>query len=294
MATLSGGGKGMASVYGVVRTLFDTVPRHTALRRMLRQKSPLTSPLTSFDYNGLVEQEIVPRLVLSHTSPNGHQLNPVVDALQFAPLSLEADAATLLTSAEQLLSDGYSVDELLVDVLAPAARNLGLMWEDDSVDFVEVTMALWRLQEVVREVSGRMPVPPVRDAPRALFSVMPGEQHSFGTVMIEDVFRRQGWETDLLTDGDRSTLISKVAENDYDILGITVSTDRFVEHLPALVRALRGVSRNPHIAIMLGGRAFASADERTAIDFGVDAVSGDARVALAIAKSLVSANRVSG
>ena len=135
------------------------------------------------------------------------------EVADLVPLALQVEADELLAHVDRILRRGVPVTTLLVDLLAPAARLLGEYWEEDRCDFVDVTMGLWRLQEVVHEVAA-----PARMARRgnrgrrALFASMPGDQHSFGAVVIDEVFSREGWMTDRLSDGVTADLLDRVAE----------------------------------------------------------------------------------
>jgi MerR family transcriptional regulator, light-induced transcriptional regulator len=247
-------------------------------------------------FAALVEGEIIPRLVVAHSRDDLIEINGQAgtasitgeEAAAFAPLALDHDACALLDRIEGFLARGVSVDTIFVELLAPAARHLGVMWEEDDADFVAVTMALWRLQEVVRELSARVPVRHGNGEPlrRALFSVMPGEDHSFGTVIVEDVFRRAGWMTDIVTQCDTSQLLARVAASEYDLIGLTVTGDRHCETVPSVINGLRSVSRNPHVGVMVGGRVF-NDDPALASQLGADATAADAASALVVARDLV-------
>lgn len=282
----------MASVYGIVRSIARVGSPGPMLRNMVGRK-PITPP-PALDM--LVEREIIPRLVVAHSSDELIEMRAVGDdihisteeAAHFAPLAIDHGACALLDQVEIFLDRGVSVDTIFVELLAPSARHLGTMWEEDDADFVAVTMALWRLQEVVRELSARVPVRGSgSDSPmRALFSVMPGEQHSFGTVLIEDVFRRAGWVTELLVECDTSQLLAVVAANEFDLIGLTVTGDRHCETVPSVINGLRSVSRNPHVGIMVGGRIF-NDEPDLAAQLGADATAQDASQALEVARTLV-------
>lgn len=282
----------MASVYGIVRSIARVGSPVPMLRNMVGRKP--VSPPPAFDV--LVEREIIPRLVMAHSSDALIEARSRVDAdhitpeeaAYFAPLAIDQGACALLDHVEVFLDRGVSVDTIFVELLAPAARHLGVMWEEDDADFVAVTMGLWRLQEIVRELSARVPVRGTGgDAPmRALFTVMPGEQHSFGTVMVEDVFRRAGWATQLITECDTSQLLAKVAGEQFDLIGLTVTGDCHCETVPSVITGLRSVSRNPHVVIMVGGRIF-NEEPDLATQLGADATACDATQALDVARSLV-------
>ncbi|MFM9827954.1 MAG: B12-binding domain-containing protein [Sphingomonas sp.] len=206
-------------------------------------------------------------------------------------MSLQFEADSLLDYVEGLLSRGVSVDCILVDLLAPTARRLGEYWEDDRCDFVDVTMGLWRLQEIVHELGTRLPAE--RRSPvelRALFASMPGDQHSFGAVVVEEMFVREGWLTDRLSDATLPDLLERVAADNIDLVGLTVSCDAHAAALPMAIQALRAASRNPDVQIMVGGRAVIE-DPTLVTLAGADGTASDARLAVRIAKDLVGAVR---
>jgi len=287
----------MASVYEIVRNIARAGATAPVLRGIVARKAaPLVADSGGTGFATLVESEIIPRLVVAHRhEPDARSCKvresahiSAQEAALFAPHALLEDACTLLDRVELFLARGVSVDTLFVELLAPAARYLGTMWEEDTADFVAVTMALWRLQEIVRELSARETSAP-RDehCGRVLFSVMPGEDHSFGTVLVEDVFRRAGWSTTLLTQCNTSQLLATVANDCYDIVGLTVTSEQHCGNVPAVIMGLRNVSRNPNVSVMLGGFAFADQSER-ALQLGADATAVDATSALAVARDLVN------
>lgn len=287
MATMFGG-EFQAAAARVGRRL---LPRR---RREDRSQAAPASPL-----NALVQAEIIPRLLVAHRRPapptemvGSSTAIEAADADRFAPLALTLEADELLEEVERFLARGVPVEAILVDLLAPSARRLGQFWEEDDCDFVDVTMGLWRLQEVMREIAARMPgVRQVLAAPRsALFSPMPGEQHSFGTLMVEEVFARAGWETEVLIEPKRQELLRVLATRNFDLAGLTVSCDSPSGPLSELITAMRSVSKNPVIQILIGGRVV-NADPELAARAGADGTAQDARSALALAEAKVPQSR---
>lgn len=243
----------------------------------------------------LIESEIIPRLMVAHaTETHGYYAiegDAVISAHEieaFAPLVMQVEADALIVHVESILARGVPFETVLVDLLAPTARLLGTYWDDDRCDFVDVTMGLWRLQEVVHEISGRLRAerPPVAGGRRALFSAMPGDQHSFGTVMIDDIFRREGWLTDRLSEADTSDLLRRAEDDWFDIIGLTVSCDCHMARVRSIIAALRSVSKNPQVCVMVGGRVF-SADPDLAVQVGADGTARDAKLAPRVADELV-------
>jgi methanogenic corrinoid protein MtbC1 len=248
----------------------------------------------------LIESEIIPRLLVAHaTGPHGDsdvgaERSAVIsdeEVKAFAPLALQVEADELLDYVDGLIARGVSLDSLLVDLLAPAARQLGEYWEDDLCDFIDVTMGLWRLQEVVHEVSARMPHDhdrPFGQERRALFASLEGDQHSFGTVVVDELFCANGWLTDRLSEATTVELLERVRDEWFDLAGLTITCDCHIAPLPAIVRSIRGSSRNPRICVMVGGRVFAD-NADLAASVGADGTAPDARVAVRVAGELVDA-----
>lgn len=246
----------------------------------------------------LIEGEIIPRLLLAHrngagdviaAAPIPDQTVGAAEVAAFATLTLKSEAHVLMRHVDAQLGFGFTVETVLVELLAPAARLLGSMWENDDIDFIDVTMGLWRLQEIVHEIAARSPgaVSNRGGDRRALFCVMPGEQHSFGTIVVDECFRRQGWETRCITNLTEHELMTLVSERWFEIIGLTVSCDHHTDELSRFIRALRHSSRNPHAGIMVGGPLFVR-NPTFAERVGADGTASDARRAVELAEQLVS------
>lgn len=246
----------------------------------------------------LIEGEIIPRLMVAHArgdcgrAPDSGAVVGQAEIEAFTPLTLAVEADALLDYVEGLLRRGVSVETVLIDLLAPAARRLGLFWEEDRCDFVEVTMGLWRLQEVAHDIAARLPSHrlPETGRPRALFAPMPGEQHSFGTVLVEEIFAREGWGTDLVYAPNAPELAARLADRWFDLIGLTVSCDCNIGALPSLILSLRAASRNPDLCVMVGGRVFVE-DPALAARVGADGTAADAKMAIEIAGKMVGASQ---
>ena len=263
------------------------------LERVRRKASGLgDEPCDSL--NAIIEGEIIPRLLLAHDSGaaqakarRNRPINPE-DALRFAVLPLRLEAAHLLEEVDAFIAEGSSVESVCLDLLAPAARKLGEMWERDECDFIDVTMGLWRLQEVMREIAARSPADlSSLNVPRtALFSPMPGDHHNFGTLMIEEVFSRAGWQSEALVRPERRELLDRLAQRPFDLVGLTLARDCPSAALSNLVKAMRNASANPRITVLVGGRMI-NENPGVVQEIGADGTGVDALAALDVAETLV-------
>lgn len=260
-----------------------------AQRRLSSLTEMSTSELSPFALHRLVESEIIPRLLLAH---RGDAAAPTCIAAgtseRFAVAALTTEAYGLLVEVEALCAVGVAVETLFLELLAPAARHLGILWDEDACDFVDVTMALWRLQEIVHELAARVPGAAARfgGERRALFAGVPGEQHGFGTIMVEEFFRRAGWTTACEPVSTETVLLDAVATQWFELIGLTVMCDDNVAGLPQLIAGLRARSKNPRVGVMVGGRSFADHPEWAAT-CGADATARDGAEAVRVAETLL-------
>ncbi len=238
----------------------------------------------------LIEQEILPRLLVAH-SVDSKDASPRIfatDAKEFAHKPLTHEFDDLLTEVEEFLQRGVSVESVYIDLLAPSARALGEGWKNDTCDFVDVTMGLWRLQEVMRELATRFPAHPhiARTIRSALFTPIPGDQHSFGALMVEEFFARSGWDSEALIEPQRTELLQVVADRPFDLVGLTVSNDCPSATLCSLVAAIRSASKCRTVKIIVGGAAI-NANPGLVSLIGADGTAPDARSALILADRIV-------
>ncbi len=181
-------------------------------------------------------------------------------------------------------------ETLFIQLIAPTARELGEKWNRDECDFVDVTMGLWRLQLLLRTIAVWAPPPDgwALKTHRALFTTMPRDQHSLGTLMIGECFQRAGWDVETLIEPEQSEILLALGSSSFDVVGLTVTTDFYIAQVPKLLTAMRSVSCNPKLAIMIGGPAIGY-DPELARKLGADGTAADAADALALADELVSA-----
>ena len=256
-----------------------------------------------FDLSLLLENLVIPKLIAirdkrsnrlgsaelaDHTDLNFMRSITDAEVEAFTRLSLTGEAHVLLDFVDNCLATGSSVETIYVELLAPAARRLGEYWEEDSEDFVGVTMGLWRIQEILRELTLRIPPASyVGHGQRsALFCAMPGEQHSFGTLMVAECFTRAGWDSEVLIESTQSELNGKLAKHHYDLIGLTVMRDCTTASLGGLIKTVKAVSSNPNIRVFIGGRVV-NEQPHLVEECGAHATAIDAVSAVAVAERLV-------
>jgi methanogenic corrinoid protein MtbC1 len=243
-----------------------------------------------------IEREIIPRLMLVHRAveaeaPAAARKGPTLSQHEvhaFAKLALDQDEGLASSYVERLLARGLSVERVYLDLLGPTAQYLGLLWEQDLCDFTDVTVGLGRLQRVMRELSpafGKGVEYPANGR-RVLLLPSPGEQHTFGLVMVGEFFRRSGWDVSGGAWESGSDAPGMVASEWFDVVGLSLGAEIHLDALQQCISAIREASRNRDIAILVGGPIFGMRPECVA-QVGADAMASDGLQAPALAEQAV-------
>lgn len=249
-----------------------------------------------------LENEVIPRLVRAHgkqvssphSSPLSSALAPVEPPSQrdvevFTTLILNAPDAAVSAGVGAWRARGLSVAGVYLDLLAPAARHLGLLWEEDRCDFATVTVGLGRLQRLLRECSPAFGTeiahPP--NGRRILLAQPAEEQHSFGLSMVAEFFRRSGWEVLGGVGGAVADPSAQVAREWFDAVGFSVGSQSRLDWLKQRIAAVRSASRNRAVVVLVGGPLF-SLDPDLAGAVGADAAGRDGGSAPALAEDLLA------
>lgn len=262
-----------------------------------RKNSKVKPPQEVLDK--LIESEIIPRLMLVNreaaetTQPSAPETSRAYEFNaeeidRFARRAVENDHALLVDEINTLISDGVPHEDILLKLLAPAARRLGELWEDDRADFTEVTIGLMKLHRVLDQVRANAPcgMDAGACAPRILLAPSKGEQHVFGLMMVGELFARSGWRVRCETHEAGQDLISAVSQEEFDVIGLSSSTQTSLKALREQIDSLRNASCNPDVAIMVGGQLF-NEDLGLARRVGADATATDGVRAVVTAERLV-------
>lgn len=240
-----------------------------------------------------VETEVVPRLMLvRRTSPprvvgTGAGLGEITDreeVLELTRLLLLPDPGMALAFVDVARERGLSPQCICLGLLAPAARKLGVMWEEDACDFMQVTLGLGRLHQVLHRMNSEFlpeaegTVQPV--ARRALLACVPGDQHTFGVVMFGQFLRREGWDVWNEFPLNNDELLDTVRGNSFTLVGLSVGSEGRLDALTAAIRAVRRASRNRNVCVMVGGPVLAARPE-LASAVGADSTAADGKAAAA-------------
>jgi hypothetical protein len=249
-----------------------------------------------------VEFEIVPRLVLAHqhhATPQGRaaaaaRLDYPNEVKAFAEMILGRNEDAAGSHIQSLRAQGVPLEAIYLKLLSPTARYLKYQWLEDERDFADVTLGLWRLQQLLREFSAMFRSDTQRASGlRALLTHGPTEPHDlgylmFGLVLLGEFFRRDGWEA-WIEPSPKALELSDTIHNEwFDVVEFMVSGQKRLDELAATIKMVRKASMNQSLGILLCGQMFVEHPELVLL-VGGDMPAADPRDAAKEAQNLVRA-----
>lgn len=248
------------------------VPERAAFREVLRRT---------------VETELLPRILTQLRAGAGRpggmdsaRRLPRGAFQQFMGLVRDRDDPAMRKYLRDLVNTGHDVDVVFDDLLTPAARRMGHLWESDDCDFMEVTLACAGLQRAVCRL-GRLANEggdgTVRG--RLLISGMADDQHTLGGILLAEVLTRDGWMVTLGPPFARGR-----ASGDYDVIFFSLAS---LDRVDAAERHLKKLRRRHgrHARLVLGGNAILR-DPDLVEELDGDGWAADADGAVALAREM--------
>lgn len=234
----------------------------------------------------LLKISIIPTLLEESRNTKNHYPNPY-EIASFASLCMVSDPTLATSYARQLLKNGLSITKIFDGLIAPAARHLGFLWDEDLCDFNQVTIGLSRMHHIVINFSQGSAVTSRRTPrqPTALFSSMPGSQHTLGALMASELFRGEGWNVSMKVGVTNAQLLAEVKKKSFDVIGLSISQEDDIEALRLLIRSARSRSKNPFLKILIGGPIVELICDLDRI-VGADAAASDAKTVSKLANVL--------
>lgn len=239
----------------------------------------------------IIEAEIIPRLLLiNHEARADREISTAFTAAEiaeFSGMALSANMEELFRFVRGLRERGHSLESLFVRLLTPTAHFLGELWNEDRCDFLDVTTAVSKLQNLMALLRSGATEPQADAHHRALLLCLPGEQHLLGLDITAELLRASGWHVVVEKCGDLQRQTTLIGGDWFGVCGVTLSGPTGFTEVGRTIAAVRHASRNRGLHVMVGGRAFAGRPDLAAT-VGADAAADDAPSAVALAGKLIS------
>jgi hypothetical protein len=183
-------------------------------------------------------------------------------AKDLAELLVAADDAAAVELMHELYGTDASVRQLYANLVEPAARSLGDLWNDDICSEFDLTLGLCRLQSAVRlltsDSASAVPISP--DQPAVLVVPEPGELHRLGAALDTSVLDNAGWAPHTEYPENDKALQDLLSSAWFDVLDLSLSValrqEQWLPRLKQTIAEARRASQNPALVVVVAGRAF--------------------------------------
>lgn len=204
--------------------------------------------------------------VVEPAGAGGRRRAPWADRLEARLVA--GDSAGSWGVVEAAMAAGSGLDEVYLDVIAPAMRSIGTRWATGELDVALEHRATGIAFRLLGRLSPRF-ARRGRTRGAVVLGTPEGERHSLPVALLADLVRGAGWDvTDLGADLPTDSFVGVVAAMEGLVaVGVSVTSSSSVaaagELLPALRAALPG-----GVLLAVGGAAVV--DEAQALALGAD------------------------
>jgi methanogenic corrinoid protein MtbC1/DNA-binding XRE family transcriptional regulator len=284
----------LASDLGLAQTTIANYEQHTRFPDEDTLGRIATYFGVSLDYLlGRTTINIEPDRVLKYES---HINAGIQDLSELARRYLETvligkkkEAMDLILAAAK---NGMAVSQLYAEVLEPALKEVGRLWETDEID----VSAEHYFSEVTKFIMSQL-YPYLKHAPRRkgrLVAVaVGGEQHEIGIRMVSDLLEDAGWLCFFLgTNTPTENIARAIRQRDAGFVAVSATMAYHVDAVSNVVAYLRRLEANgelPSVKVLVGGQAF-NLDRELWRRVGADAFAVDAQGAVAALDGLSAQN----
>lgn len=195
-----------------------------------------------------------------------------------------------MAEIEAHIDAGVPLPRIYLDLLAPVARRLGELWDEDACDYFEVTLQVGRIQRFVRLLASRFRrdgelLPPSGPPSRVYLAAPAGEQHTLGLVLVAEFFVQAGWHVTLGNPLDTRRTVQDLESGRFDLMGVSLSRRETLDEVRGVLDAVRAATVTRRLPVVVGGSL---AGDRLAMAHGIgaDAWAEDGMHALRVAQNL--------
>ena len=186
-------------------------------------------------------------------------------------------ACSVVTDA---LKAGLDVPSIYLDILQPALREIGRLWQENEITVADEHLATAITQLVMARCYDGLDAPEPRAGRTLIAACAETERHEVGLRMVCDLLEREGWDVTLLgATVPAEDLARMVAERKPDAVILSATIAPHLPQLQATIAAVREASGDRAPFILVGGRPFHD-DPAMAERLGADATASDAAEAV--------------
>jgi len=207
---------------------------------------------------------------------------------QYVEKIIALDAAGAARLIESRVTDAHSVLDLYVNVLQPAQREIGRLWQVNAISVAAEHYASATTQKILNRLSSVIPPRAKRNA-RFAGLCPEGEHHCLGLQMVCDLSQLDGWETYFIgANTPTNSGVQLLKQLQPAVVGVSMATLMALHNTRALITKVKEAL--PDTVVLAGGYA-ASLGKDIWKTFGADAYAADGESALATLNQILAGRK---
>lgn len=237
---------------------------------------------------GRSQLERDPHLLLPPASrPTSPELSQTArEYLRLLRANHPEDAGALV---EAFIRDGGRLSQVYLQVLEPALKETGRLWERGELRVGEEHAITLATQRIMSRVFVPPPMEPGgRTPPVCLIVAASGEPHIIGPSMVSDLLRADGWEV-VFPGGNLGIRHALELLEGFcpQLVALSVTIHQHLAGAADLISAIREKDKPRTLRILVGGQAFRYPPSVWE-EVGADGTAPDAAAAVLAANTLIS------
>jgi len=184
--------------------------------------------------------------------------------------------------AFEAVERGESIRHLYLQVLQPALREIGRLWQMNKINVAQEHFCSAATQVVMAQLLSRVDAAE-RCGRCVVVACVSGEPHELGARMVGDFFDMAGWDTYFCgANTPHGACVQSVVERAADVLCVSATMGYQLHAVPELIQSVRADPRCAKLRVMVGGYPF-TVDPALCQTVGADGTAADADAAVALA-----------
>lgn len=212
-------------------------------------------------------------------------------AAEYLQALRRGDRREAFAVVDRALDAGGELRALYIDVVQPAMREIGRLWQDNVISVAEEHVATAITQAAMSRIFERVFEWREQRTPKLIAACADEERHQMGLRMLCDLLELEGWETVYLgASVPIESLVDIIAKQEPDAVAISATIAPHIPRVRDAIAAIRAASLARQPVIAVGGRAFLS-DPTLASRIGADITAADADEAVRMLDERVAGTR---
>ena len=202
--------------------------------------------------------------------------------LRYLDALRRGDRHAAYRALDEALDDGRELGQVYLEVVQPAMREIGRLWQEDELTVAEEHLATAITESAMSRMFERVFVWRDVRTPKLLAACAEEERHQMGLRMLCDLLELAGWETTYLgASVPIESLVDLVQKHKPDAVAISATIAPHVPRVREAIDAIRSAPLERQPVIAVGGRVFLG-DPSLAERVGADLTAADAEQAVLV------------